>query len=113
MNAKAHARARANIALIKYWGKAEPSLNIPAVGSISITLDKLWSDTQVRFDEDLAADQLSLDGQSRPEQLARASKIGKARRSTTCDALSWQVYEQQPLWLVSYLGAWRQQGPKP
>jgi diphosphomevalonate decarboxylase len=70
---RATARARANIALIKYWGKADARLKIPAVGSVSITLDGLWSDTEVRFDESLAADELSLDGAARPEQLARVS----------------------------------------
>ncbi|PKQ14406.1 MAG: diphosphomevalonate decarboxylase, partial [Actinobacteria bacterium HGW-Actinobacteria-8] len=34
----ARARAHANIALIKYWGKRPGSLNLPAVGSLSITL---------------------------------------------------------------------------
>ncbi len=67
------ARARANIALVKYWGKANAELKIPAVGSISITLDELWSETEVRFDSTLEADELSLDGRSRPEQLARVS----------------------------------------
>ena len=47
---KSRVRARANIALIKYWGKANEVLNTPAVGSLSITLDKLWSDTEVVFD---------------------------------------------------------------
>src|SRR5690606_29722908 len=59
--------------LVNYWGKADLRLKIPAVGSISITLDRLWSDTEVRFDPSLDADQLELDGRSRPEQLARVS----------------------------------------
>src|SRR5690606_36969752 len=67
------ARARANIALVKYWGKADARLKIPAVGSISITLDRLWSDTEVRFDAALAADELALDGRSKPAQLERVS----------------------------------------
>lgn len=29
-----------NIALIKYWGKLEPSLNIPLNSSLSLTLDR-------------------------------------------------------------------------
>ena len=71
---KSRVRARANIALIKYWGKADPDLNIPAVGSISITLADLWSDTEVEFDESLASDTLILDGERRPEQLRRVSQ---------------------------------------
>ena len=72
---KAAARARANIALVKYWGKADDGpLNIPAVGSVSITLDALWSETEVHFDGSLAADELSLNGQHRPEQLDRVRR---------------------------------------
>ena len=70
---RATARARANFALVKYWGKADARLNVPAVGSISITLEALWSDTDVEFDERLAADELSLDGQRRADQLAKVS----------------------------------------
>jgi diphosphomevalonate decarboxylase len=71
--AKAQARARSNIALVKYWGKADDRLNLPAVGSISITLEALWSDTSVEFDAALRADELTLDDQRRPEQLARVT----------------------------------------
>ncbi len=70
---RASARARANFALIKYWGKADARLNVPAVGSISITLDALWSDTDVELDPSLAADELVLDGQRRAEQLDKVS----------------------------------------
>jgi len=70
---RASARARANFALIKYWGKADARLNVPAVGSISITLDALWSDTDVEFDTGLAVDELVLDGRSRAEQLDKVS----------------------------------------
>jgi diphosphomevalonate decarboxylase len=68
------ARARANFALVKYWGKARSRLNVPAVGSISITLESLWSDTQIELDDALEADQLLLDGSRRQEQqLAKVS----------------------------------------
>ena len=40
-DATAAARAHSNIALIKYWGKRDAALNIPATGSISVTLDAL------------------------------------------------------------------------
>ena len=64
----AEARAGANFALIKYWGKADARLNVPAVGSISITLDALWSETSVELDPKLSADEFSLNGRSRPEE---------------------------------------------
>lgn len=39
--------ARANIALIKYWGKAAVEGNVPAVGSLSLTLAGLETETHV------------------------------------------------------------------
>jgi len=82
---QAKVRARSNIALVKYWGKADAGLNTPAVGSISITLDALWTDTEVRFDPALREDTLVLDGVSRADQLARVSQcldLVRARAGT-------------------------------
>ena len=71
---EARCRARSNIALVKYWGKANSELNTPAVGSISITLDDLWTETGIRFDASLPGDRLVLDGRERADQLARVSR---------------------------------------
>jgi diphosphomevalonate decarboxylase len=50
------AYAHTNIALIKYWGKrpgSSPGLNLPAVGSLSMTLDRFGTHTGVSLaDED-------------------------------------------------------------
>ncbi|TNE89189.1 MAG: diphosphomevalonate decarboxylase [Deltaproteobacteria bacterium] len=43
----ATARAHANIALVKYWGKRDTALNLPAVSSLSLTLDRFWTETTV------------------------------------------------------------------
>ncbi len=59
---RAVARAHANIALAKYWGKADDVHNVPAVTSVSVTLEALTTTTEVRFDRSLAVDQLALDG---------------------------------------------------
>ena len=65
--------AHPNIALVKYWGKADVDLNLPAVGSISITLDTLVTTTKVRFDVGADSDELLLDGQpASEERTARA-----------------------------------------
>ena len=50
----ARARAGANFALVKYWGKADARLNVPAVGSISITLDRLFTETTVELVPNIA-----------------------------------------------------------
>ena len=61
--APARATARANIALAKYWGKSDLVCNLPAVPSISLTLDELVTETEVAFDPGLERDELLLDGQ--------------------------------------------------
>ena len=58
----ATARAHSNIALVKYWGKHNAELNIPAVGSISLTLDALSTDTRVSFRSGLEQDEFWLAG---------------------------------------------------
>ncbi|HEX7839220.1 MAG TPA: diphosphomevalonate decarboxylase, partial [Kofleriaceae bacterium] len=70
----ATARACANIALVKYWGKRPGPLNLPAAGSLSLTLDALVTTTQVAFDPELAGDELVLGGApARPGELARTT----------------------------------------
>jgi diphosphomevalonate decarboxylase len=60
---QATAQAQPNIALVKYWGKRDDTLNLPAAGSLSITLDALHTRTTLRFDETLAADDVLFNGQ--------------------------------------------------
>ncbi len=56
--------AHSNIALSKYWGKADVENNLPAVPSLSLTLDGLSTTTDVCFDPALADDVVELDGGS-------------------------------------------------
>ena len=70
---RATARGRPNIALIKYWGKRDPAHNLPAVGSISITLDDLYTDMQVELDSDLDGDLLEVNGETSAAMLPRVS----------------------------------------
>lgn len=69
------ARAYANFALVKYWGKRDRVLNLPDVGSISITLDTLHTTTQVHLDNELEADRLTLNGQSDNAAERRAREL--------------------------------------
>lgn len=57
----ATAVAHANIALVKYWGKRDAALNLPATGSLSITLAGLTTRTTVRL-HDGPEDRVQLDG---------------------------------------------------
>jgi len=65
------AEAHPNIALVKYWGKRDRALNLPAVPSLSITLDRLWTRTRVRFDVAFEEDRLELNGTCAPRELER------------------------------------------
>ena len=48
--------AHPNFALIKYWGKTDSINNFPAMSSISITIDTLYSTAKVSFDSSLKKD---------------------------------------------------------
>jgi diphosphomevalonate decarboxylase len=65
----ASARARTNIALVKYWGKRDKARNLPAAGSLSMTLSTLCTTTRVMFDNRLACDQMILDGRPASESV--------------------------------------------
>ncbi len=70
---EATAVAHPNIALIKYWGKADAEKNIPAVGSLSITLDGLSTTTRVVFDPGYGADRFTLGGRREPKMESRVT----------------------------------------
>ncbi|MCH4404548.1 diphosphomevalonate decarboxylase [Staphylococcus haemolyticus] len=64
MKKSGKARAHTNIALIKYWGKADEALIIPMNNSLSVTLDRFYTETRVIFDETLTENQLILNGEA-------------------------------------------------
>lgn len=63
--------AHSNIALVKYWGKRsgdQPDLNLPAVSSLSLTLDELRTETSVQAAKE---DAFCLDGQPLADSSAK------------------------------------------
>ena len=78
---QATAIARANIALSKYWGKRQVALNLPAVGSISITLDALSTKTTVAFDPSLERDVFTINGEEVVRDAERVSRFLELVRS--------------------------------
>lgn len=86
MTRKATAEARANIALIKYWGRSDHGLNLPLTNSISLTVDGLVTRTTVVADESLRADELSINGQPQSgAPLKRAARHLDALRKRAGD----------------------------
>ena len=63
MTITATASANTNIALIKYWGKADEALAIPATSSLSLTLGGTRTTTTVSFDGGAAGeDAITING---------------------------------------------------
>jgi diphosphomevalonate decarboxylase len=71
---RATARAQPNIALIKYWGKRDSQRNLPAVGSISVTLAGLFTTMEVDLDGALDDDELEVNGRAARPMLPRVSR---------------------------------------
>lgn len=71
---QAAAIAQPNIALVKYWGKRDTRQNLPAVGSISVTLHGLETEMHVRLTTDAKNDALTVNGKSAETMLPRISK---------------------------------------
>jgi diphosphomevalonate decarboxylase len=70
---KVRAKACSNIAIIKYWGKRDSILNLPAVGSISLTLKELYTTTLVIPDPSLSHDMIKMNGITEGEAIDRIS----------------------------------------
>ncbi len=72
-NMRADAQAQPNIALIKYWGKRDVEQNLPAAGSLSVTLDSLWTKMSVEFSDALPDDELVVNAAGNVNMLPRIS----------------------------------------
>ncbi|QCR18931.1 diphosphomevalonate decarboxylase [Agrococcus sp. SGAir0287] len=90
MTQRATAVAHPNIALVKYWGKRDATMNLPATGSLSMTLDVFPTTTTVTVDAALDADTLELDGEERTgtplDRVARFLDLVRAMAGSTAHA---------------------------
>ncbi len=59
---KATAQAGANIAIVKYWGNLDASLNLPLNSSISLTLDQANTIVTVEFSPNVGEDRVEIEG---------------------------------------------------
>ncbi|MCY4023065.1 MAG: diphosphomevalonate decarboxylase [Anaerolineaceae bacterium] len=67
---RASARACANLAFVKYWGKRDAALNLPTNSSISMTLDAAHTTTCVEIDPGLEKDEVWMSGEPAPGAFA-------------------------------------------
>jgi len=71
---KTTAQAPANIALIKYWGKANKELRLPLNSSISVNLSRLSTITTVEFLSRYEDDEISIENLNNTKNIARVIK---------------------------------------
>ncbi len=71
---RAISQAQPNIALVKYWGKRDVASNLPASGSLSLTLSDLWTRMTVEFGARPGVDTLTVNGAPAPNMLPRVSR---------------------------------------
>ena len=76
----AKARAHTNIAIVKYWGKANSKLIIPQNSSLSLTLDRFYTDTIVKFSPNLKLDHVQINHHSVPESVKIKAVMEMVRR---------------------------------
>ncbi len=80
---KAKVEAPSNIAIVKYWGKREASLNLPLNSSFSVTLDALKVVTEVTVEDGPGKDELYINNEpvTGEEFEEYAGRVLKAFRS--------------------------------
>ncbi len=71
---KATAIAPVNIAFIKYWGKKDEKLRLPANGSIAVNLSGLKTITTVEFSEKYKKDDILINNQKKGDEINRVVK---------------------------------------
>jgi diphosphomevalonate decarboxylase len=72
---RATAIAHPNLALVKYWGKVDEALNLPANSSISITLGGATTTTSVHFAVKLARDRVLVN--DRPADRSTGERVSR------------------------------------
>jgi diphosphomevalonate decarboxylase len=81
---KTTAIAPSNIAFIKYWGKKDAALRLPANGSISMNLSGLTTTTTVEFLPTLIHDDITIDGKQIEKEGRRVSiHLDRIRKLTS------------------------------
>ncbi len=78
MSENIRVKAFSNIALVKYWGKQNVAGNEPAVSSLSITLDSLFTETKIVMDSGFEKDVLLFNGEELNVESKNFKRIFKA-----------------------------------
>ena len=90
-------KSYANIAIIKYWGKADAEKMIPSTSSISLTLESMYTETKLTFLENAVADLMYIDDVEQGEkELAKASKVLNLFRTNKSQYVKIETWNNMP-----------------
>ena len=86
---KSTALAHSNLAFIKYWGKKNEKLRLPANSSISVNLSNLYTITTVEFSEKFLTDKIKINQKEDQKENLRVIKhLDLIRKKAT---ISWRA----------------------
>jgi diphosphomevalonate decarboxylase len=71
---KSTALAHSNLAFIKYWGKKNEKLKLPANSSLSVNLSNLYTITTVEFSEKFLTDEIKINQEENQKESLRVVK---------------------------------------
>lgn len=90
-------RSYANIALIKYWGKADDERMRPSTSSISLTLNEMYTETRLSLITDGVQDEFYIDGiQQSAEEHLKMSGIVDLFRQNPRDVVRIDTHNNMP-----------------
>lgn len=90
-------KSHANIAIIKYWGKADAEKMIPSTSSISLTLENMFTETQLTFLDTDDADVMYIDDvQQGDKELTKASNVLDLFRTNPAQKVKIETWNNMP-----------------
>lgn len=90
-------KSYANIAIVKYWGKADAEKMIPSTSSISLTLENMYTETKLSFLEDAESDIMFIDDIEQGEkELTKASKVLDLFRTDKSQHVKIETWNNMP-----------------
>ncbi|MFC5631246.1 MULTISPECIES: diphosphomevalonate decarboxylase [Streptococcus] len=90
-------KSYANIAIIKYWGKADAEKMVPSTSSISLTLENMYTETKLSFLENVDADVMYIDNVMQGEkELTKVSKVLDLFRKDKSQYIKIETWNNMP-----------------
>ena len=90
-------KSYANIAIIKYWGKADAEKMIPSTSSISLTLDNMFTETQLSPLPDAKSDEFYIaDVKQEANELNKMSQVLNLFRTDPSDFVKIETWNNMP-----------------